>query len=892
MGSRDRSFSVWTTNLKRPLFVVNDVFDQSVLDLSWSRDGRLLLACSMDGTIAAVILTESEIGATLSQEKVQEQMISQYGKNIGKAALTKSIINAKSNGTSSGPKIIENPELLKANNNLDTMHAAVNGNTHNGLPSLNGSTMDKSENTSSNKGNKLKLYPKGPTDKQIEAKTSDGKRRITPIYIPPPSLENGDDAENNASINFGNAEFGSSSTQEKSKIAIELKNEIVTPNVSPGKFSNDNSNSLMSQRVTNLNTDYENEKHTTFSSVVNGQSDASKTASNSQTSPSHSKICSNAPAELPKEKETPAESDPTVNSIQSLVKRKPGPSVKPLENNTVKASTVESNIGKDDACASQKTSKRRAILSSSEDEDDESQKRKTQFDAHDDSSNSIKELESNTKQADFKQYGNSEKLKNLKMNKPDLISASKRPANAEEDTSRPKPKRTKTWNSEEKESSRPLSSSFEVPSVIKCTSMSDVTIRLPPLKAYSSKIFNFQLNPSPATSSSLPLICQSDTQSTSTNTAASVPNKVKATVSIVNNLVRLEGNTGVPGKLHQLICQIDNDSHQSWKVFFSSPITVVTSGDSLIVVACMDGSIHVFNITNNKAKVGMGEKLFPPLQLPSAISKLKVYKNRLAIITCCAHLYVWDLGEGAEKMKAVMKKESIEYLLQPGNIFMNEEEEEQEIEAIRVTKLSFTEPEGKVLIVTSAGKTFVFNADLGVWLKLADTYSWVQSASNYSSAVSSLPMQNDDANMPLASLSYNNIPNAPKLKSVSRETQRLASITHCQEQAVAALNLGSSHEYRFWYLKYIEHLAQGGMENISQIRGELSSLLRLSWNKGDCSQILGKIERNDLLKSSLKIIGGNLELQRVYVEYDEQMKCGWGNSSEDVKNVDDMLLDT
>lgn len=422
--------------------------------------------------------------------------------------------------------------------------------------------------------------------------------------------------------------------------------------------------------------------------------------------------------------------------------------------------------------------------------------------------------------------------------------------------------------------------------------MSDVTIRLPPFKAYSSKIFNFQLNPSPATSSSLPLICQSDTQSTSTNTAASVPNKVKATVSIVNNLVRLEGNTGVPGKLHQLICQIDNDSHQSWKVFFSSPITVVTGGDSLIVVACMDGSIHVFNITNNKAKVGMGEKLFPPLQLPSAISKLKVYKNRLAIITCCAHLYVWDLGEGAEKMKAVMKKESIEYLLQPGNIFMNEEEEEQEIEAIRVTKLSFTEPDGKVLIVTSAGKTFVFNADLGVWLKLADTYSWVQSASNYSSAVSSLPMQNDDANMPLASLSYNNIPNAPKLKSVSRETQRLASITHCQEQAVAALNLGSSHEYRFWYLKYIEHLAQGGMENISQIRGELSSLLRLSWNKGDCSQILGKIERNDLLKSSLKIIGGNLELQRVYVEYDEQMKCGWGNSSEDVKNVDDMLLDT
>ena len=35
-------------------------------------------------------------------------------------------------------------------------------------------------------GAKKKVYvPKGPTDKQIEARTPDGKRRITPIFIPP-----------------------------------------------------------------------------------------------------------------------------------------------------------------------------------------------------------------------------------------------------------------------------------------------------------------------------------------------------------------------------------------------------------------------------------------------------------------------------------------------------------------------------------------------------------------------------------------------------------------------------------------------------------------------------------------------------------------------------------
>ena len=41
LGSRDRSFSIWSTDLKRPLVVINDVFDQSVLDLSWSKEGKV-----------------------------------------------------------------------------------------------------------------------------------------------------------------------------------------------------------------------------------------------------------------------------------------------------------------------------------------------------------------------------------------------------------------------------------------------------------------------------------------------------------------------------------------------------------------------------------------------------------------------------------------------------------------------------------------------------------------------------------------------------------------------------------------------------------------------------------------------------------------------------------
>lgn len=71
IGSRDRSVSVWLTSLKRPLVVIKELFDDSVLDLSWHSDGLYLLACSWDGTIACIIFSASEIGTPLSSsEKV------------------------------------------------------------------------------------------------------------------------------------------------------------------------------------------------------------------------------------------------------------------------------------------------------------------------------------------------------------------------------------------------------------------------------------------------------------------------------------------------------------------------------------------------------------------------------------------------------------------------------------------------------------------------------------------------------------------------------------------------------------------------------------------------------------------------------------------------------
>jgi len=79
IGSRDRSLSVWMTALQRPSVVIHKLFEDSILDLSWSTDGYILLSCSGDGTVACLQFTPNELGTPLSEE---DKVIFNYYANI------------------------------------------------------------------------------------------------------------------------------------------------------------------------------------------------------------------------------------------------------------------------------------------------------------------------------------------------------------------------------------------------------------------------------------------------------------------------------------------------------------------------------------------------------------------------------------------------------------------------------------------------------------------------------------------------------------------------------------------------------------------------------------------------------------------------------------------
>ncbi|XP_054629511.1 protein HIRA [Dunckerocampus dactyliophorus] len=174
VGSKDRSLSVWLTSLKRPLVVIHDLFDKSIMDISWTLTGLGMLVCSMDGTVAYLDFSLDELGDPLSEEEKNTIHQNIYGKSL---AIT-------STEAQLSTTIIENPEMLKyqqeRQNSAQSNAGPAGAGTESSTPKLN-SVMN---------GESLEDIRKNLLKKQVETRTPDGRRRITPLCIA--QLDTGD----------------------------------------------------------------------------------------------------------------------------------------------------------------------------------------------------------------------------------------------------------------------------------------------------------------------------------------------------------------------------------------------------------------------------------------------------------------------------------------------------------------------------------------------------------------------------------------------------------------------------------------------------------------------------------------------------------------------------
>lgn len=208
IGSRDRALSVWMTSLKRPLVVLNHLFENSVMDLSWSHCGYYLIACSLDGTVAFCEFNSKELGKPLPMEEKYIYHKKTFGTSI---KASKSLILSS---------VVENPDFSKVQTKK----------------MQNISTPIKTALSPVNKDSKLsssfmscssaeKLDPKDILKQQKESKTKEGKRRIVPMLLEPPSdfVNEFSTVEVNKEPDFTVSKpFAENSAQNKSLLEIKI----------------------------------------------------------------------------------------------------------------------------------------------------------------------------------------------------------------------------------------------------------------------------------------------------------------------------------------------------------------------------------------------------------------------------------------------------------------------------------------------------------------------------------------------------------------------------------------------------------------------------------------------------------------------------------------------
>ncbi|XP_053135836.1 protein HIRA [Hemicordylus capensis] len=174
VGSKDRSLSVWLTCLKRPLVVIHELFDKSIMDISWTLNGLGILVCSMDGSVAFLDFSQDELGDPLSEEEKSNIHQSTYGKSL--AIMTEAHLSTT---------IIENPEMLKYQQRQQQVEQK-----NEAMRDAAGSAAAAPKVASMVNGESLEDIRKNLLKKQVETRTADGRRRITPLCIA--QLDTGD----------------------------------------------------------------------------------------------------------------------------------------------------------------------------------------------------------------------------------------------------------------------------------------------------------------------------------------------------------------------------------------------------------------------------------------------------------------------------------------------------------------------------------------------------------------------------------------------------------------------------------------------------------------------------------------------------------------------------
>ncbi|XP_042907533.1 protein HIRA [Parasteatoda tepidariorum] len=749
IGSRDRSLSVWVTSMKRPLVVIHDLFSNSVLDISWSQNGKELIVCSWDGTVAYIGLSDEEIGKPATEEEKNHLHQSLYGKSL---AMT-------NHAVSSALSVIENPEILKLQEEIkikkeeeDSKEASMNCSSPKSYSNDNISKIDLQ--ASNSQSSRPLPHIKGPTDKQIETRLADGRRRITPLFIPPPP----DIGEVPQPFNSRAPPTFSSSSESKSKIIIEKRDE------SNSQSSSQNVVHKSENGLPLVNSFASATSSPAFTSIASTTTVTNTTVTSSATSIKTSVISS------------VANCVPNTSSVVSSTNQLPTSKeeLSPKPDSTVVLDQTEEKqreVVSSTPVSKTKESSKGAIVDASPVNSSTSLKRKSEAPL--------------PSRPEKKRPG--------------------RPPLSQSQSQAPKPVPEKVIVQE------------KVSTPEKSTHLTSA-IHLPPLKA--DKTPNVLVYHDKASGEPVYL-------------------------EIENNI-----SVGSGAVIHRLKCLCGKTV--KWEIALNSKGTSVAGSASICCVVCEDKTLSIFSQN--------GRRLYPPIVLTSFVTRLSCSDQYVMVITSKGYVSVWD----CLKLSCLVQNESLYPIMQ---------EDTSGDLSVRGTGLSDA---GVPMVSLSNGKSYVFSTDMKSWLLVSSSNNMIQLCSEHQLRFSPQELSNGRI-LPLAALQGQNQSKAMHLArgimSSDPNMRQLGTISHLDSQLAASLSLKSSKEYKFWLLSLVRYLVQEGLE--ARLRdvcdGLLGPVIKTAKNSDWKPNIL-ELQKRDLLKEVLLIMGSNLRFQRLFIEYRDQLE--------------------
>lgn len=339
-----------------------------------------------------------------------------------------------------------------------------------------------------------------------------------------------------------------------------------------------------------------------------------------------------------------------------------------------------------------------------------------------------------------------------------------------------------------------------------------------------------------------------------------------------------QGNEATPSRVTYF-----KDETQIWTDFIPRYIQLATEGNDFWAITTADGQIFTYLHTS-------GKRILPPIVLGAPLSFLESHGKFLMAVTSVAEIYVWDMEKKKLHMHSAL---SLASLLDLNNKF----QEDTLSKSDNITMCSITS-KGIPLATLSNGSGYLFNIDMGIWQTV--TEAWWAFGSHYWDSISedkadskSVLMDKEDKSSLIGLLEnktneevlrksrigrgkyFNKISKNMIMKEGFENLENTISLSHLENRILCAEILDEQHDFKEFLFAYVRRVCELGLkpklyEVCEQLLGATVAN-GTSMNGNAASPTICGHNKRDLLKELILACAEYRDAQRVLVHFGKQL---------------------